>query len=148
MPRKVSVVVRGEHRESGELSKEGYVLETRAMGEYYYKDGKHFIRYEEESGEGAVSNYIKIQETAMEHIKKGAMQSHMNFEKGKLHHSRYLTPVGELLVGVETKKFQCRENEEGIFVTTEYDLLVGEEKIAETMVELLIEYLQGEEEEE
>ena len=65
-------------------------IEMIVPGNYYFKNGSHYLRYEEildESGEPTV-NYVKLSPTSMEVRKKGLVNVHMVFEKGKKKHGK------------------------------------------------------------
>ena len=57
-------------------------IEIVVPGQYYFRNGNHYLRYEEilaENSEPTV-NYIKISPTGMEVRKKGLVNMHMVFE--------------------------------------------------------------------
>ena len=81
-------------------------------GDYFWKNGKHYVLYEEvmeESGE-VVKNTVKITPDSMDILKKGSINTHMVFQKGQKNVSCYLTPVGELTVGIETRAIPAYKN--------------------------------------
>ena len=58
-------------------------IEIVVPGEYYFRNGSHYLRYEElmdDLGEPTV-NYIKISQKGMEVRKKGPVNTHMVFEQ-------------------------------------------------------------------
>ena len=58
-------------------------IEIVVPGEYYFRNGSHYLRYEEmldEQGDPTV-NYIKISSRGMEVRKKGQVNTHMVFLK-------------------------------------------------------------------
>ena len=61
------------------------VVEIVALGEYYEKNDKKYIIYEEvvEGMEGKIKNIIKLSPTCMEVTKKGLTNTHMVFEENK-----------------------------------------------------------------
>ena len=73
-------------------------IEIVVPGEYYFRNGSHYLRYEEmldEQGDPTV-NYIKISSRGMEVRKKGQVNTHMVFEQGK-RNMAFIPPRLELL---------------------------------------------------
>lgn len=111
-------------------------VEMIVGGDYFWKNEKHYIRYEEvmeNSGE-IVKNTIKITPDTMDIMKKGSIQTHMVFRKGKDNVSCYLTPVGELMVGIHTKDIQIEEKLESLRVKVEYSLEINYDHIADCSI--------------
>ena len=99
-------------------------LELITVGRYYFKNGKHYIIFEElsiETGE-ETSNIIKLGDNRVDVIKKGANSTHMVFEPGKKNISYYATPFGDLLIGINTLDIQYRETDLNIDVDIAYVL--------------------------
>ena len=95
-------------------------VEIITSGNYYKKNGKHYIIYDEvsEGSEEVTKNVIKIWDSAMEVTRKGPASVHMMFEKDKKNVSYYYTPFGSLLVGIDAKngfgqKFAGNQNDNG-----------------------------------
>ena len=107
-------------------------VELITAGDYYNKNGKHYIRYEEiqEGGEDVIQNTIKIHSGGLDIIKKGSIQVHMAFEKNKKNTSCYMTPFGEMLVEISTNDIVVDEQEDNLKVTVDYSLDVNYEHMA------------------
>ena len=60
-------------------------VEIIVPGEYYYRNGSHYLRYEEmtEDFPEKTVNYIKMSREGLEVRKKGLVNVHMVFEPGK-----------------------------------------------------------------
>ena len=60
-------------------------IEIVVPGEYYYRNGSHYLKYEErmEDFREPTINYIKMSERGMEVRKKGLINVHMVFQQGK-----------------------------------------------------------------
>ncbi len=68
-----------DHREDQEP------IEIVVPGQYYFRNGSHYLRYEElldETAEPTI-NYIKVSGKGLEVSKKGLVNVHMVFEQGK-----------------------------------------------------------------
>ena len=100
MTKDVLVTVKGlQSMEDGSPPEE---VEMVAKGEYYYKNGHHYIFYNE-TIEGFTEqnrNSIKISENSVEVKKKGLTNMQMIFEEQKKNISYYVTPFGNLQMGI------------------------------------------------
>ena len=108
-------------------------LEMIAPGEYYYKNGKHYIKYEEviEGFSETNHNLVKIDQTRLELTKKGLTNLHMIFEENKKNLSCYQTPFGSLMMGIETGVLEIKEEADQILVRMEYVLEIDDRKHAD-----------------
>lgn len=102
-------------------------LEIISPGEYFLKNGNHYVFYEEltendDSGGGISKNRLKISPDYIELVKKGYNNTTMVFEKNKTTMSYYQTPFGNLLVGIHTTSIFIDEQEAGILVSINYGL--------------------------
>lgn len=107
-------------------------VEVITAGDYYKKNDKHYILYDEvmEGFEGTTKNIIKIADDCLDITKKGVSNVHMIFEKNKKNVTYYYTPFGSLLIGIDAKQVDVAETEENIDVTVNYDLEVNYEFLA------------------
>ena len=105
-------------------------VEMIAPGEYYFRNNKHYLVYnevEEGQTEPSTKNVIKFSNDYMEVIKKGPMSVHMVFEKDKKNISYYNTPFGSLLIGIEAKDFSYQEpvaDSSGVGISSGEDLSI------------------------
>ena len=108
-------------------------IEVITSGNYYMKNGKHYILYEEvlEGTSEVAKNVIKLGNNTMEVTKKGPSTVHMVFEKDKKNVSYYYTPFGSLLIGIDTNNIQIEETEHDINVTVKYGLEINYEHTAD-----------------
>ena len=95
-------------------------------GEYYYRNGKHYILYEEavEGSSEKIKNRIKISDNQVELTKKGAGDVHMAFQPGVKNLTSFPTPFGHLMMGMQTHTVQIEKEEDSLNVRMEYDLEV------------------------
>lgn len=120
MTKDISVTVKGVQRDdTAEISR----TEIAASGEYYFKNGSHYIFYEEtlDSGE-RIKNSIKLKGNLLELNRKGAVNSRMVFETGKSHAADYATPFGLLRMEVAALRILLREEENRLRIRAEYEL--------------------------
>ena len=125
-----------EEYETGEDS-----IEVIAPADYYCRNGKHYIIYDEvfEGMTGTVKNKIKITGTDMvEIMKSGITSSHMIFEKNKKNLTYYKTPYGQMLIGINTKNMEVSVSEDKINVSVDYELDVDHEPLADCKIRMNI----------
>jgi uncharacterized beta-barrel protein YwiB (DUF1934 family) len=105
---------------------------------YYWKNGKHYILYDEvmEGIPGVVKNKIKITgEDSMEIMKSGITNAHMVFEKNQMNVTYYDT---QLHVGIHTRKLDVNVDDERIDIAVEYGLDVNHEATADCRIAMSI----------
>lgn len=111
---------------------DGDELEVITTGDYYQKNGKHYIRYDEvmEGFDGVIKNTMKIAPGYLDIIKKGILDSRMTFEQDKHNRSCYVTPLGDMMVGVNTNDICIQEEEDALKVEVKYSLDINYEHIS------------------
>ena len=132
MTKDVLITIRGVHT----LDHEDNDVEMIVRGDYYQKNGKHYILYEEilEGAEERVKNVITISPSSMDIIKKGVTNSCMLFEKNKKNLSCYSTPVGNLVIGIQANHFYVEEQENSIKVNVDYSLDINYEHMSDCRI--------------
>ncbi|MCI8886685.1 MAG: DUF1934 domain-containing protein [Hungatella sp.] len=122
------------------MDQEGQDVEMITKGTYYEKNGKHYILYDEVlEGEGEViRNTIKIMPDAMDIIKKGSASTHMVFERNKKNLTCYVTPVGELMVGISTNQIRLLEEENLLEVQVEYSLDINYQHMSDCSIKVSV----------
>ena len=109
-------------------------IELVVPGQYYFKNGSHYLRYEElmdETSAEPTVNYIKISSKAVEVRKKGLVNVHMVFERGKKNTTYYSTPYGTVEMGIAATGVMIEESENGIDMKVDYALEMNEEYVAD-----------------
>lgn len=111
-------------------------VEIITAGNYYKKNGKHYILYDEvtEGSTDITKNVIKIRDDFMEVIRKGPASVHMVFEKNRKNVSYYDTPFGSLLVGIDAKNISVQETGQEINVQVQYGLEMNYEHVADCSI--------------
>ena len=112
---------------------DGEPIEMTVAGEYFYKNNKHYILYDEVmEGETQVTkNRIKISEGQMELTKHGVVNVNMMFEETVKHITQYYTPYGALSMAIDGKKVEIKETEHEIDVKIEYGMEMNGEFVAD-----------------
>ena len=112
---------------------DGEPIEMTVFGEYFYKNNKHYILYDEVmEGESQVTkNRIKISNGQMELTKSGVVNVNMLFEDGMKHITQYHTPYGSLRMGIDARKVEIQESEHEIYVSADYAMEMNDEFVAD-----------------
>ena len=108
-------------------------IETVISGDYYKKNDKHCVIYEEALGdfEIPIRNRLKFSDDMVELSRSGPINVHMVFQENKKNLTNYNTPFGQILMGINTKKIQIQEQENHIIVEVEYSLDVSGEFLSD-----------------
>lgn len=107
-------------------------------GEYYFRNGSHYLRYEEmleDHGDPTV-NYIKISPKGMEVRKKGQVNTHMVFEQGKRNMAFYTTSFGTLEMGISATNLELKESDSRLDMKVNYSLDLNQEHVADCCLDI------------
>ena len=114
-------------------------IELMTTGDYYLKNGKHYVIYEELTDDSqVVKNRLKISPKVVEVTKKGASSSHMVFERGKENLTYYDTPFGSLLLGINTSKIDLEEKEDSMALHIDYGLSINSDHVSDCSIDVSI----------
>lgn len=115
-------------------------IETVTVGNYYKKNGKHYVIYEEitEGFEQPTKNRMKISENMLELSRNGLINMHMVFQENKKNLTNYNTPFGQILIGIDTKKIQIKEQKDKIVVDVDYSLDINYEFLSDCHIKINI----------
>lgn len=143
MTKDVLVSISGMHMEflSGLTEEENEAIEVVTPANYYCKNGKHYVIYDEimEGIPGTIKNKIKITGTdSMEIMKTGISNAHMIFEKNKKNQTYYQTPYGQMLIGVNTRDMEVNVTEKNIDIMVDYELDINHEPLANCKIKMEI----------
>ena len=107
-------------------------IELMTTGDYYLKNGKHYVIYDELTDDSqVVKNRLKISPKIVEVTKKGASSSQMVFERGKKNMTFYTTPFGTLQMGIVATGMELNESDNNINMKVDYALDMNEEHVAD-----------------
>ena len=108
-------------------------IEIVVPGQYYFRNGSHYLRYEEMLDDTAETtvNYIKMSPNVVEVRKQGQVYVHMVFEESKKNKTFYNTPYGTLQMGISATGLELKESEDGIQMKVDYALDMNEEHVAD-----------------
>lgn len=136
MTQKVLLTLRGQ--QSGQGEEDADPIETVSEGEYYKKNGKYYVIFEETVGglDTKTRSKLKFDENTVEIFRSGPMSAHMVFRENEKNLTGYNTPFGQILMGIDTKKIQISEQEHHIIVDVDYSLDVNDEFISDCHMEI------------
>lgn len=131
MDKEVLIHVRG--LQLMDLDDEQEPIEIVVPGQYYFRNGSHYLRYEEmvENFAEPTINYIKISPKGMEVRKQGLINVHMVFEQGKKNMAYYTTPYGTLQLGIAATALRLSEEDNSINMEVNYALDMNAEHVAD-----------------
>lgn len=137
MTKEVLVSIIGAHVMDGE---DGSV-EVITAGNYYFKNGRHYIIYDEmiDGVKGSIRNTIKVGSKTVDVIKSGEARSHMVFERDKKNVSCYVTPFGEMMVGISTNSIMIDEKEDDLLVKVDYSLDINYEETSRCLLTMNVQ---------
>lgn len=137
------ITIAGLHYDSDTVSgEEADPIEVTTPGMYYYKNGKHYILYEEpvEGMNQTVKNKIKVKDgESLEIYKSGVNHTHMLFEKDKINVMQVDTPYGIIVIGTYTHELKTTVTDDRIEVYARYEMDVSGDKVADCEVRMSVE---------
>ncbi len=137
MTKDVEIIIRGT--QTGPDS-DGEPIETKVQGEYFFKNGKHYILYEElqEGDSHPTKNRMKFQKNVVELHKSGLLSVDMVFDLKTPHVCNYHTPYGSLAMEITTDTIVLAESDEEIALGISYRLSLNEGEAADCHISVLI----------
>ena len=137
MTDKVILSIKGTQHEFGEDG----VTEVITTGNYYFRNGKHYIVYDElipDTGE-QVSSTLKMTPNRIDMIKHGSHSAHMVFEANTKNMSIYRKPYGVMEVCFNTFSVDFEENEDRIHAQTLYALEINDGFVSDCTIEINVQ---------
>ena len=114
----------------------GDTFEGMVPGEYYLRNGRHYLRYEEEM-EGfsvPVKNLICLEPDGMDVKKSGLIFSHMHFAEGESMASPYKTPLGIIQMEFHTTAYLFEMSEDRLLAQASYALSMEDAHVADCTI--------------
>ena len=138
---KKDVLIRVRGLQMMDTEDEQEPLEIVVPGQYYYRNGSHYLRYEEMMDDTAqpTVNYIKLSPQGVEVRKQGQVNVHMVFEQGKKNMTLYSTPFGTLQMGIAATSLELKESEENLQMKADYALDMNEEHVADCYLAIQVQ---------
>ena len=123
MTKDVLVSVRGAHIADGETTN----LEVITAGSY-----DEIL----EGEEGSIRNTIKANADSVDMIKGGDARAHMIFQENRPNVSCYVTPYGQMIVGVTTDRIKINEGPDHLKIQIDYTLELNYEQTSQSHIEI------------
>lgn len=115
------------------------VIIKKSKGSYYLKNNKEYIRYIESDDNGDITNVIlKIDNDKIKIIKKGAINTIMDFCIEEYMQVQYSTKLIDVLFDLYTYKTSIIRNNNEINIEIEYDLIADNEKLSSNIININI----------
>lgn len=111
-------------------------IEMITTGDYYQKSGRHYVIYEEavEGEESSIRNTVQISPGKLDIRKSGLASARMSFEQGQKCTTRYMLPMGEMLVGIQTREVDVEEQEDHLKVSVDYSLDINYDHVSDCVI--------------
>lgn len=140
MTKDVIVSISGLQYVTGADDQEPEPVEVVMAGQYYKKNERHYLIYDEmmEGFENSTRNIMKFNDKKMEVSKKGLINVQMIFEENKKNLSYYQTPFGMVNMGVAATRIKIDEQEDTIDVLVDYALDMNESYVADCTIAMTI----------
>ncbi len=124
-----------------DLDNKSDVVEVISFGNYYLKNGKHYVKYEEvnEEQNEITSSLLKFTKDKVELKRQGTLNANMEFEEGVKNVTCYHTQFGDLSIGFATNEINIEETQDKIIIDIDYNLEVNGENTGRCKVNIKIE---------
>lgn len=135
MTKDIILTISGLHATDGDSDAP---IETMTPAQYYMKNGKHYVVYDEilDGLEGTLKSTIKFTENQVELIRNGAASARMIFQPGQEHMVIYQTPMGPLSISLYTEDMEVAIGEEKISLRIDYSLKTEDIVVSESTVNI------------
>ena len=137
MTKDVVISVRGLQVMDNESAED---IETVQQGEYFERNGSIFLLYDEyyEGFDEPVKNVMKIRGNEMTLTKRGIINVQMNFEAGKKNLTRYQTPYGVMMIGLDTSRVVCLQEEKSLAIEIDYTLEANYQYVSDSKIRIMV----------
>ena len=119
MTKEVLIIISGMQFSMGDE-----LIELKTLGNYYLKNDKHYVIYEEmpQDNVPVTKNLVKFYDGYFEMTKKGGNNSYLLFERGKKTSTVYQTIAGPIQIDAVTHDMTMEETEDELNVYIKYTL--------------------------
>lgn len=117
-------------------------IKVVAVGTYSFINGRHFVRYDEETEDGRTNKILlKFEDGFFEMSKSGEVRSSLSFKEGTGTKGFYNTPYGMFEIKTDTEKLDIDVMEDGISIKLEYMLFIDGEYVADCTIDIKISFI-------
>ena len=120
MTKDVLITMKGVQRMDGQEDE----TEILTRGNYYWKNGKHYLLFESQMSESMapVKMKVKIAPGCLDILMSGEVSTHLVFQENQPHRANYVTPMGTIVIDMEASKVLLEESEDRICLEFDYTL--------------------------
>jgi uncharacterized beta-barrel protein YwiB (DUF1934 family) len=135
--KKALITVKGTQRNA---QNETDTIELITEGEFLKKGEYYYIKYEESelSGLDKTTTTLKVGEDSVVLMRFGDNQSKMIFEKDIRHESSYMTPYGNIMLGVKSDEINVCFTENGGELKLKYAVDLDEKVVSDNELYLTV----------
>lgn len=115
-------------------------MEVMTDGEYYVRGEKKYVIFEEvlEESMPPVKTMLKLMPKKAVLTRKGPVEYQMEFERGKKNITYYNTPMGNLVLEIETEEIEVALEEHSLDVHIRYLLEMDGEPLSSCSIEIRV----------
>lgn len=118
--------------------------EVKTVGEYYLKNDKHFLMFEELTEDHeTIKTTMKIGGQNITLVRNGVQSTRMVFEKGEMNLASYVTPFGDITLGVNTGELELEESENHLKARVVYGLDMNGEFVTTNTIQIEVRELES-----
>lgn len=141
---KKDVLVRVRGTQTNDLGEQDSI-ELITEGRFFIRDQHYYILYNETclSGMEGTTTSLKVEPRRVTLNRMGTAEQKTTFETGILNDSFYVTPYGTMRISVLPSKVEVDLTERGGSINLEYELQVGQEKISDNQLEIIVQRLEN-----
>lgn len=116
-------------------------VELVTVGTYYWKNGKHYVLYDEQTEDNGqvTKNIVKFYDGHFEMTKKGGNNSFLLFDRDKKTSTVYQTVAGPIQIDAVTRNLSIEETEDELLVNVKYALDINYNFISECEVNFKVQ---------
>ena len=113
-------------------------LEVITAGSYYFKMANIISSMTRSwrARKGSIRNTIKANADSVDMIKGGDARAHMIFQENRPNVSCYVTPYGQMIVGVTTDRIKINEGPDHLKIQIDYTLELNYEQTSQSHIEI------------
>lgn len=139
MTNDVLLTISGLHSDPN-VEEEDTPVEVVSPAKYFYKNGKHFVLYDEiDEDHQTTKNTIRFCEDFISVVKHGAATTQILIEADKKNTTYYTTAMGTLQIVMDGKMVSVEASDEKICCHAYYGLEINYQKVADCELSIEIE---------
>lgn len=107
-------------------------MEITVPGTYYFKNGKHYVMFEEQEEESGtfIRTRLIFNDSFLDMKKSGCQETSMLFDRTRESLSYYTTPYGRMLMGISTMSYCLEEEGDRLRAAVDYELSMNYEPVS------------------